>query len=103
MGATWPAPGIVFIDAWSLPLVGTCVLLASGFVLTHSHHALLMGNKYSSITSLILTILLGFVFIYIQYTEYMYAPFTIADSVLGSVFFMTTGLHGLHVIIGVLF
>lgn len=99
----WPPLGINAVSPWGLPLLGSIILLASGFLVTLSHHALILGNKNLSITHLILTIILGLFFIYLQSTEYYYSEFTISDSVFGSVFYMTTGLHALHVIIGVIF
>jgi cytochrome c oxidase subunit 3 len=103
LGLIWPPLGINAVSPWGLPLLGSIILLASGFLVTLSHHALILGNKNLSITHLILTIILGLFFIYLQSTEYYYSEFTISDSVFGSVFFMTTGLHALHVIIGVIF
>lgn len=99
----WPPLGINFINPWGIPLLGSIVLLGSGFIVTLSHHALISGNKNLSILHLILTIILGLLFIYLQFTEYKFSEFTIADSVYGSVFYMTTGLHAIHVIIGVFF
>lgn len=103
LGIIWPPLGIKEVNPWGIPLLGSIVLLSSGFVVTLSHHALLLGNKSLSLVHLFLTIVLGIVFLYLQYTEYHYGEFTIADSVYGSVFYMTTGLHALHVIIGTLF
>jgi len=62
-----------------------------------------MGDKFPAIFSLILTVILGLCFLAIQYTEYIWSEFTIADSVFGTVFYMTTGLHGIHVLAGVSF
>jgi len=103
IGAVWPPVGIHAIDPWSLPLLGTCVLLASGFTVTAAHHAIVGGNKYSAIISLAFTVILGALFVFLQANEYYYSGFTIADSVFGSAFYMTTGLHGLHVIAGTIF
>ena len=61
------------------------------------------GNREQSILGLSITIVLGLVFTALQAMEYIEAPFTIADSVYGSTFFVATGFHGLHVIIGTLF
>ena len=91
------------INPFSLPLVGTCLLLASGFTVTLAHHALVLGHKTSTLINLFITILLGLCFIFLQYTEYRYCTYTIADSSYGTCFYMLTGLHGLHVIAGVLF
>lgn len=102
-GSTWPPIGIHSVNQWAIPLFGSCVLLASGFVLTLAHHATIAGNKDLALLSLFYTVLLGLLFIYLQANEYYYGEFTISDSVYGTVFYMTTGLHGLHVIVGVLF
>lgn len=77
--------------------------MGSGFVLTHSHHALVRGYKTVASFSWLLTIMMGILFIYVQANEYMMGEFTIADSVFGSVFYITTGLHAIHVIAGVTF
>jgi cytochrome c oxidase subunit 3 len=103
LGATWPPIGIDSINPWSLPLLGTCLLLASGFTVTLAHHALVLGNKVSTLINLAITILLGIVFVILQATEYFYCTYTIADSTYGNCFFISTGLHGLHVIAGVIF
>ncbi|RKO94637.1 cytochrome c oxidase subunit 3 [Blyttiomyces helicus] len=103
LAALWPPVGVATIDPWSIPLLGSCVLLASGFVLTLGHHALLNGSKALGIASLVWTVVLGGLFLFLQFNEYSVAGFTIADSVYGSVFYMTTGLHAVHVFIGVLF
>lgn len=103
LGIIWPPLGIKEVNPWGIPLLGSIVLLSSGFIVTLSHHALLLGNKFLSLIHLFFTILLGILFLYLQFTEYSYGEFTISDSVFGSVFYMTTGLHALHVIIGTLF
>lgn len=95
--------GIHAIDPWSLPLLGTCILLASGFTVTAAHHAIIACNKYSAIINLTFTVILGALFVFLQANEYYYSSFTIADSVFGSAFYMLTGLHGLHIIVGTLF
>lgn len=99
----WPPLGIDPINPWGIPLLGSVVLLCSGFLVTLSHHALFLGSKSLSLFYYFLTILLGILFIYLQYTEYSFGEFTISDSVYGSVFYMTTGLHAIHVIIGTFF
>jgi cytochrome c oxidase subunit 3 len=103
LGAYWPPEGINAVNPWAIPLLGSTVLLASGFILTLGHHALILGDKNLTIIMMIFTVLLGALFIFLQYNEYYYGEFTIADSVYGSVFYMTTGLHAIHVIVGVLF
>jgi cytochrome c oxidase subunit 3 len=70
-------------------------LLSSGAFVTYSHHALLSGNRSGAINGLLITIILALVFTALQYIEYTASTFTIADSVYGSVFFCSTGLHAL--------
>lgn len=103
LGGVWPPIGIHKIDAWSIPLLGSCILLGSGFILTLGHHLFLTGNKDLSLLYMAISVIVGTSFIFLQYTEYFSSAFTIADSVYGSIFYMTTGLHGLHVIAGVFF
>lgn len=103
LGSSWPPVGLHAVNPWAIPLLGSCILLASGFTVTACHHAVVAGNKFSAIISLIFTVALGALFIFVQYNEYSYSQFTIADSIFGSVFFMLTGLHAIHVIGGTLF
>lgn len=99
----WPPIGIHAVNPWAIPLLGSSVLLASGFVLTLALPLPFINSRGTALLSLLITVLLGLLFIIMQFNEYCYGEFTIADSVLGSVFYMTTGLHAIHVIIGVLF
>ena len=99
----WPPLGIQEVNPWGIPLLGSIILLSSGFIVTLSHHSLILGNKYDAILYLFFTVLLGFFFVFLQFTEYSYGEFTVADSVFGSVFYLTTGLHAIHVIIGSFF
>lgn len=100
LGITWPPMGILPLEVYSIPLLNTVILLSSGVTITWAHHAL-MNNLYSvAVGSLFLTVLLGFYFLLIQYYEYCESSFTIADGVYGTTFFVSTGFHGLHVIIG---
>lgn len=61
------------------------------------------GNRKETIVGLILTVVLGIIFTILQGLEYYEATFTIADSVYGTSFYVATGFHGLHVIIGTTF
>jgi len=103
IGSIWPPVGIQALDPFSVPLLNTAILLTSGATVTWSHHAMVAGDRRNAIAGLILTCVLGLVFTALQALEYYEAPFTIADSVYGSTFFVATGFHGLHVIIGTLF
>lgn len=96
----WPPLGIEL--RIEMALLGSLVLLTSGFLVTLSHNTIYLNRK-TCIISLIFTILFGAFFLVIQYIEYSFGNFCINDSVYGSVFYMTTGLHGLHVFLGVLF
>lgn len=100
LGGCWPPTGIITLDPFEVPLLNTAVLLASGVTVTWAHHSIIEGERKQAIQSLFLTILLGFYFTFLQAMEYYEAPFTIADGVYGSTFFVATGFHGLHVIIG---
>lgn len=103
LGATWPPYGIEGINPFDVPLLNTALLVASGAAVTYGHHATIAGDKHHSIVGLLITIVLGVIFTGVQAFEYIEAPFTIADSVYGSCFFVATGFHGLHVLIGTTF
>ncbi len=123
----WPPAGIITLDPWHLPLLNTLVLLCSGTTVTWAHHALLQNDRKGAIQGLLLTVALGLSFTCIQAYEYMHAPFTFGlngaalapltdaahaslsnpmgalDAIYGSTFFMATGFHGFHVIVGTIF
>ena len=106
VGMAWPPVGIIPIktDTWhDRPILNTWLLLASYFTANAAKHALDNGNKQGCANYLILTILLGAVFSFYQYLEYNEAAFTFSDSIFGSSFYLTTGFHGAHVIIGFLY
>ena len=90
-------------DPWSIPFLNTLILLVSGSFVTWSHHSLLAGRYYQSISGLFFTICLAGVFLFVQFAEYKQAEFCLSDGIYGSTFFMTTGCHGLHVLIGTIF
>nr|YP_009139061.1 cytochrome c oxidase subunit III [Polydactylus sextarius]AKE49776.1 cytochrome c oxidase subunit III [Polydactylus sextarius] len=100
LGGVWPPTGITTLDPFEVPLLNTAVLLASGVTVTWAHHSIIEGNRKEATQALALTVLLGLYFTALQAMEYIEAPFTIADGVYGSSFFVATGFHGLHVIIG---
>nr|QNP08397.1 cytochrome c oxidase subunit III [Cynoglossus melampetalus] len=100
LGGAWPPSGIIPLNPFEVPLLNTAVLLASGVTVTWAHHSIVAGERKQAIHALFFTIALGAYFTLLQALEYYEAPFTIADGVYGSTFFVATGFHGLHVIIG---
>uniref|UniRef100_UPI0030E1E0FD cytochrome c oxidase subunit III n=1 Tax=Cosmolaelaps hrdyi TaxID=3126097 RepID=UPI0030E1E0FD len=100
LGMMWPPYGILMFNPYHIPLLNTIILLSSGFSITLSHHALLNFNFKLSFFSLLLTLMLGIYFSCLQLFEYMNSNFSFNDSIFGSTFFLTTGFHGLHVLIG---
>lgn len=103
IGGTWPPVGIESVDAFAIPLLNTILLLSSGAFVTWGHHALIKGDRFGAIVGTFITIILALIFTGLQAFEYMEAPFSFADSVFGTVFYASTGLHGLHVIVGTIF
>ena len=103
IGAVWPPIGIAPLSAFQVPLLNTSVLLLSGVSVTWTHHRLEQGNNGRALQGLFLTLSLGFYFLSLQYIEYIETSFSIADSVYGSTFFIATGFHGLHVMVGASF
>lgn len=90
-------------NPWELPLLNTLILLTSGTTVTWAHHALQQGDRRGLIWGLGLTVLLGIIFTALQAYEYSHAAFQFSGHIYGSVFFMATGFHGFHVIIGTIF
>lgn len=99
----WPPKGIEVIDAFSLPLLNTLILLCSGTTITWAHHSLIHGDREGLKKGLWLTIILGVVFSSIQAYEYAHAPFGFGQSNYSSAFYMATGFHGFHVLVGTIF
>jgi cytochrome c oxidase subunit 3 len=102
-GGTWPPKGIEAFDPWHLPLFNTLILLTSGTTVTWAHHALLHNDRNGLKFGLLLTVALGILFTCVQAFEYSHAAFGFKGSIYGSTFFMATGFHGFHVIIGTIF
>jgi cytochrome c oxidase subunit III len=100
LGGQWPPKGVETFDPWHLPLLNTLILLTSGTTVTWAHHALLENDRQGLKWGLIITIALGLAFTSVQAYEYMHAAFGFKGNIYGATFFMATGFHGAHVIIG---
>jgi cytochrome c oxidase subunit 3 len=104
VGGQWPPKAIeAVMDPFDLPLLNTLILLCSGTTLTWAHHALIHGDREGLKKGLWATILLGLLFSGIQAYEYAGAPFAFGTNTFGSSFYMATGFHGFHVIVGTIF
>ena len=100
----WPPAGIETFDPWHLPLINTLILLCSGCAATWAHHALVHENDREQMKwGLWLAIVLGVFFSILQVYEYTHAHFGFAGNIYGANFFMATGFHGAHVVIGTIF
>ena len=100
----WPPVGIETFDPWHLPLINTLILLCSGAACTWAHHALVHENNREDVKSgLILSVVLGVIFTFFQGYEYSHAAFGLAGNIYGANFFMATGFHGFHVVVGTIF
>jgi cytochrome c oxidase subunit 3 len=103
IGGVWPPKGIETFDPWHLPLLNTLILLTSGTTVTWAHHALLHDDREGLKWGLICTVALGLSFTCVQAWEYSHAAFAFKGNIYGATFFMATGFHGFHVIIGSVF
>ena len=99
----WPPPDVQTFDPWDLPFLNTLILLMSGVTVTWAHHALREGNRKHLIQGLGLTIFLGICFTCVQAYEYGHAAFGFREGIYSSTFFMATGFHGFHVLVGTIF
>ncbi|MEP9353708.1 cytochrome c oxidase subunit 3 [Xanthobacter sp. KR7-65] len=102
-GGVWPPKGIESLDPWHLPLLNTLILLTSGTTVTWAHHALLHGDRQGLKWGLWCTVILGVLFSMCQAYEYLHAHFAFSGNIYGATFFMATGFHGFHVIVGTIF
>ena len=102
-GVSGRRKGIETFDPWHLPLLNTLILLTSGTTVTWAHHALLHNDRKGLKWGLICTIVLGLIFTCVQAYEYSHAAFHYSGNIYGATFFMATGFHGSHVIIGTIF
>lgn len=103
LGLNWPPKNINFFNPLLIPLLNTIILLVSRFTITLTHIFLLNNNKKKRINFIILTIILSIYFLILQFIEYKQATFTFSDSIFGSSFYIATGFHGIHVLIGTIF
>lgn len=103
MGGVWPPIGIDVLSPWEVPFLNTVILLTSGASVTWAHHAIISGWMGSGARALVITVILALIFTGLQAMEYVEAPFAISDGVYGSTFFMATGFHGFHVLVGTIF
>ncbi len=103
LGGQWPPAGIEVFNPWHLPLLNTLILLTSGTTVTWAHHALLHNDREGLKQGLWLTIILGALFTVVQIYEYGHAAFGFSGHIYGATFFMATGFHGAHVLIGTIF
>nr|YP_009027756.1 cytochrome c oxidase subunit III [Bemisia afer]AHC02249.1 cytochrome oxidase subunit III [Bemisia afer] len=103
MGLAWPPHGITPMNFMDIPLLNTLTLLTSGFFITWSHHSLINYSFSMARAALFSSIVTGGYFLSIQLYEYMNSTFSFCDSVFGNCFFILTGFHGIHVMIGLLF
>lgn len=99
----WPPEGVKTFDPWHLPLLNTLILLLSGTTVTWAHYALLHNDRKGLVQGLLCTVLLGMLFTALQAYEYAHAGFKFTDGIYSSNFYMATGFHGFHVIIGTIF
>ena len=103
VGYSWPPIGLIIVSPWGIPVLNTFILLLSGFTVTACHHSISWGNKKITVIYFFITLVLANTFLWLQAFEYINVPFVISDSVYGSSFFLTTGFHGFHVSIGMIF
>nr|YP_009338709.1 cytochrome oxidase subunit III [Eriosoma lanigerum]AKM70162.1 cytochrome oxidase subunit III [Eriosoma lanigerum] len=103
LGLNWPPKNIIFFNPLLIPLLNTIILLTSSFTITLTPFFFLKKKKKKTIMFMNLTIILSIYFLILQMIEYNQATFTFSDSIFGSSFYMATGFHGLHVIIGTIF
>jgi cytochrome c oxidase subunit III len=103
IGGVWPPENIVTMEAFHLPLMMTLILLLSGTTVTWAHHAIVEGDRKTASVALGLTVILGVLFSCFQVYEYGHATFGFKDGIYPSTFYMATGFHGFHVLIGTIF
>jgi len=103
IGGVWPPKGLITLNPLGLPLLNTLILLSSGATVTFAHYCIQLNSVKNGLASFLITIGLAVVFTLFQAYEYVEAPFNLSDGIYASTFFIATGFHGLHVIIGTIF
>lgn len=103
IGLCWPPTSFIFLDPLGVPLLNTVILLSRGVRVTLAHHAVLFEQRKAFLFSIGVTLVLGVSFTGLQVLEYCVREFSINDSIFGATFFVSTGFHGVHVIIGRMF
>ncbi len=99
----WPPPGIVPFDPWTVPFLNTVILLSSGATVTYAHHKIREGDNKKAAQGILLTVLLGAIFTGFQAYEYIHATFKFTGGIYSSTFYLATGFHGFHVLVGTVF
>lgn len=99
----WPPEGIKTLDPWNIPFLNTLILLLSGTTVTWAHYSLIANNQKDLKLALLITVLLGLLFSLFQVYEYYHAEFHWKDGIFASNFYMVTGFHGFHVLVGTIF
>ena len=97
----WPPPGVELATARTA--VATAILIASSYTMHLATKAAAEERRASVVRWLVVTALMGMAFLSNQALEYVQVPFSISSHAYGSIFFVMTGFHGLHVIGGLLF
>jgi len=100
LGGVWPPKGVQRINPFRIPLLNTLILLSSGVLITWSHFSILNNDWFYSVITLFATLFLGIYFLFIQFQEYVDATYTFIRSGYGRIFFLATGFHGFHVLLG---
>jgi cytochrome c oxidase subunit 3 len=103
IGGVWPPKGLVVLNPFGVPLLNTLILLTSGATVTYTHYCLIVQKYSEGVIGFISTLFLAIVFTGLQVFEYIEAPFNLSDGVYASTFFLATGFHGIHVIVGTIF
>jgi cytochrome c oxidase subunit III len=99
----WPPADVVPLATWHLPFLNTLILLTSGVTVTYAHHAISLGDNKRGAAGILLTVILGAMFTACQAYEYAHASFGFKDGIYSSTFYLATGFHGFHVLVGTIF